>query len=63
MRDLLNALLFSSDPLISSLSQCIGKRSNKEPLIKEVLQLLQEPELVRTLLPTNDDSDDSDIEY
>lgn len=50
MQDLFNALLVTSDPVISSLSQCIGNRSYKQALNKEVLELLQEPELQKDLL-------------
>ncbi|KAK5647865.1 hypothetical protein RI129_002757 [Pyrocoelia pectoralis] len=49
MQDLFNALLVTSDPVISSLSQCIGNRSYKQALNKEVLELLQEPELQKDL--------------
>lgn len=57
MSDVFCRLLLSSDPYISSLSQCIGTRSNKEPLTKDVLSLLQEPNLAAS---EHHDSDTSD---
>jgi hypothetical protein len=55
MQDLFNALLVSSDPVISSLSQCIGTRSHKPTLNKEVLELLQEPEKSLNNFSENED--------
>uniref|UniRef100_A0A6P7GKW0 Uncharacterized protein LOC114338051 n=1 Tax=Diabrotica virgifera virgifera TaxID=50390 RepID=A0A6P7GKW0_DIAVI len=59
MNDVFYRLLLSSDPLISSLSKCIGKISNKHSLDKEVL-LLQEPNLSHNDVIDDFDSSDSD---
>jgi hypothetical protein len=55
MQDLFNALLVSSDPVISSLSQRIGTRSYKPTLNKQVLELLQEPEKSLNNFSENED--------
>lgn len=63
MEDLFSSLFVSSDPVISSLSQCVGKRSQNEPLNKEVLKLIQEPKIIKTLqneCGNDDDDDDGD---
>lgn len=62
IQDLFNALLITSDPPNSSLSQCIGTHSYKEPLNKDVIQLLQEPQLQGNLLLACEEEDDFDDE-
>lgn len=63
MKDLFNSLLFSSDPFISSLSKSNSAvRSYREPLDKNVIQLLSDPALPDfSVAPET--SDESNEEY
>jgi len=65
LNDVFCRLLISSDPYISSLSECVGSRSNKEPLSQDVVNLLREPNLTNKIEETIDydrDTEDSDDE-
>lgn len=65
MEDMFCRLLVSSDPYIFSISECVGARRNKEPLMEEIPNLLQESNLQKVLnadsKETNSD-EDTDID-
>lgn len=59
MYDVFCRLLISSDPFISSISECVGARSNKEPLSNDVIELLREPDLTKKKFESSDLTEDS----